>query len=105
MPHHDKPLVITSLKGGHTDKHINTFCGQDQFLETRHALAAGRHEPGLKSLHFSLIKACWQLGMWNVDILHCQLPGLTKVQMKHVKKPFQIPDILCYFESMVRYNL
>ena len=89
-------LVITSLKGGHTDKHINTFCRQDQFLETRCALATGRHVAGLKSLHFSLIVACWQLGMWNVDILHCQLPGLTKVQMKHVKKPFQIPGILCH---------
>ena len=63
MSHHDKPLVITSLKGRHTDKHINTLCGQDQFLETRCVLAAGRHVPGLKSLHFSLIEACWQLGM------------------------------------------
>ena len=32
----------------HTDKH--THCGQNQFLETRHKLAAGQHMSGLKQL-------------------------------------------------------
>ena len=44
------PLVITSLRGGHTDTqtYIHTLRGQDQFLETRRAPACGWHAPGLK---------------------------------------------------------
>ena len=39
---HITPLVIVSLRG----KHINTYCGHDQFLETRHGLPIA---PGLKT--------------------------------------------------------
>ena len=48
MPHHATSLLLASVRT-HTHKH--TYHGQDQFLETRHALAAGQHMPGLKSEH------------------------------------------------------
>ena len=36
-------------------------------------LAAGQRVPGLKSLHFSLIEACWQLGTY----VECGHPALS----------------------------
>ena len=46
------PLVTNSLRGEHTDTDTHTYIytchGQDQFLETRHALACGQRVPGLK---------------------------------------------------------
>ena len=52
--HHIIPLVITSLRGEHTQtqthRHIHT-CGQYQFLATKLAPATGRRAPGLKAIH------------------------------------------------------
>ena len=47
------PLVITSLKDGHT--HTRTHHGQDQFLKTRRAPAAGWHGPDLKITFFQFV--------------------------------------------------
>ena len=47
------PLVINSLRGGHTDTDTHTYTRrrQDQFLETRPASACVRHAPGLKKVN------------------------------------------------------
>jgi len=45
ISYHITPLVINSLRGGHT----HTLHGQKQFQDATHTLAKGRCAPGLKT--------------------------------------------------------
>jgi len=57
ISHHITPLVINSLRGGHTNTHTHTHthtqayrhCRQKQFQEASHMLTEGQHATGLKS--------------------------------------------------------
>jgi len=42
-----KPVVINSFRGGNTNTHAYSHCGQKQFQETSRVLAKGWHAPGL----------------------------------------------------------